>query len=64
MDIISGLTPSHDYTKVELIESGELTGNKIGLPRSAVGYYKLTRGMRIKSGADHAILDGAVVLQM
>ena len=55
---------AHEYVRVEEIESGELMGKKFGLPRSAVGYYKLKGGMHIKRKADYGILDGVVVLKM
>jgi hypothetical protein len=42
----------------------KLKDKGFGLPRSAVGYYKLTGEMHLKKRADFAILDGAVVLQM
>lgn len=46
------------------ITSGTLTGSNPGLPRSAIGFYKLNNGMRISSKADFGILDGVVVLSM
>jgi len=60
----AGQKPSHEFVRVERISSGELTGKNSGLPRSAVGYYKLTDGMHMRKNADFAILDGVVVLQM
>ncbi len=51
---------ANEFVAYEKIESGKLTGVKPGLPRSAIGYYKLTSGMHIKKGADFAILDGVV----
>ncbi|MHC4743082.1 MAG: hypothetical protein ACYS8Z_14290 [Planctomycetota bacterium] len=54
----------HEYVRMELITAGRLTGNRAGLPRSAKGYYKMTGGMHVKSTADCAILDGAVVMKM
>ncbi|MFH0998815.1 MAG: hypothetical protein V1844_25480 [Pseudomonadota bacterium] len=44
------------------ITSGTLAGSSPGLPQSAVGFYKMNNGMRIKSSADFGILDGAIVL--
>ena len=46
------------------IPSGELTGDKKGLPRSAVGYYKLGGELCLNKKAQFGILDGAVVLEM
>jgi C-terminal processing protease CtpA/Prc len=55
---------SNEFILVSRIRRGKLTGDWVGLPRSAAGYYKFTEGMHIKRGADFAILDGAVVLKL
>ncbi|MHC4736342.1 MAG: hypothetical protein ACYTDW_18080, partial [Planctomycetota bacterium] len=55
---------SNEFILVSRIRSGRLTGEWVGLPRRATGYYKFTGGMHIKRGADFAILDGAVVLKL
>jgi carboxyl-terminal processing protease len=55
---------SNEFILVSRILSGKLTGDWVGLPRSAAGCYKFTEGMHIKRGADFAILDGAVVLKL
>ncbi|MFH1614738.1 MAG: S41 family peptidase [Planctomycetota bacterium] len=55
---------SNEYAIVKRIEGGRLTGEWIGLPRNAVGYYNLGGGMHIKRGADTAIIDGAITLKL
>ncbi|MHC4487848.1 MAG: S41 family peptidase [Planctomycetota bacterium] len=55
---------SNEFILVSRIRSGRLTGEWVGLPRRAAGYYKFTGGMHIKRGADFAVLDGAVVLKL
>jgi len=55
---------ANEFVLVEPITSGKLTGKQRGLPRSAAGYVKLTDGMHVRSSADAAILDGAVVLEL
>jgi hypothetical protein len=52
----------NQFIKMEPISSGSLEG--VGTARSAVGFFKMAGDMRIKKGADCAILDGAIVLQM
>jgi hypothetical protein len=44
------------------ITGGTLTGSNSGLPRSAVGFYKMNNGMKISSKGDFGILDGVIVL--
>ena len=46
------------------ISSGRLVGAFAGLPVGAKGFYRLTGGLRIRPGAEAAILDCAVVMQM
>jgi C-terminal processing protease CtpA/Prc len=60
----AGMKFSNEFILASEIHSGTLTGDWVGLPRSAAGYYKFTEGMHIKQGADFAILDGAVVLKL
>lgn len=55
---------SNEYATVSKIRNGTLTGEWLGLPRSAVGYYKLGGGMHIKKQADVAIIDGAIALKL
>lgn len=50
------------YIKLRKIESGVLTGLFTNLPRSARNYYLMEGDMRLKRGADYAVLDGAVGL--
>ena len=54
---------SNDFARVSRISSGTLE-EKPGRTHSAVGYFKLGGGLRIKKSADCAILDGAAVLEM
>ncbi len=56
----AGLTFANEFVHVSAIKSGILTGSIAGLPRPASGYLLLGKGMHIKSGADVAIIDGAV----
>ena len=60
----SGMKSSHEFVQIENIISGTLAGKYSGLPRSAVGYYKMAHGLKISRRADFGILDGVVVLQM
>ena len=46
------------------MSSGTLTGNKTGLPIAAKEFYSLNNGMHLKSNAEHAIIDGAVILEL
>jgi C-terminal processing protease CtpA/Prc len=55
---------NNGYASAEIIGSGSLAGKWIGLPRSAVGYYKLGGGMHIKKETDTAIIDGAIGLKL
>lgn len=54
----------NEYILPVCINSGTLEGSYTGLPRSAVGFYKMTDGMNIGSTADFGILDAVVVLKM
>ncbi|HOX40096.1 MAG TPA: hypothetical protein PL033_19095 [Candidatus Brocadiia bacterium] len=54
---------ANEFALPVLIESGRLTGKETGLPRDAAGYYKLSGGMHVKSGADCAVIDAAVILE-
>jgi hypothetical protein len=51
----------NEYVRISRIRDGTLVGNKSGLPAPAKGYFMLGRGMHTKSGADVAIVDGAVL---
>ncbi len=55
---------SNEYATVSKIRKGTLTGEWLGLPRSAVGYYRLGGGMHIKKQADVAIIDGVIALKL
>jgi hypothetical protein len=59
-----GLEFNNCHVRVELIQSGWLTGTKTGLPREAAGYYKLGGELKLNTRADCGILDGVVVLEM
>lgn len=60
----AGKTFSNEYVRVQRLSSGTLTGQKAGLPISAKEFHILNEGMHIKSNADYAIVDGAVVLEL
>jgi len=60
----TGITFSNEYAIASRIPGGTLVGEWTGLPRSAVGYYKLVGGMHIKKEADVAIIDGAITLKL
>jgi len=60
----AGKSFNNEYALVSKIRSGTLKGKWVGLPRSAVGYYKLMGGMHIKKEADVAIIDGAIGLKL
>ena len=60
----AGKAFSNEYVQVHRLSSGTLTGKKAGLPISATGFYSLDEGMHLKSGADLAIIDGAVILEL
>ncbi|MEM8723417.1 MAG: hypothetical protein AAGE84_29730 [Cyanobacteria bacterium P01_G01_bin.39] len=60
----AGKTFANEYVRVQRLSSGTLTGKKAGLPISARGFYTLNEGMHIKSSADYAIIDGAVVFEL
>ena len=55
---------ANEYAVAKKINSGRLTGEWIGLPRSAVGYCRLGGGMHIKKEVNTAIIDGAIVLKL
>jgi hypothetical protein len=55
---------SNEYINYVIIKSGMLVGKKAGLPVPAKGYISLGKGFYIKSGADFAILDGVVYLEI
>lgn len=60
----SGQHFSNNTVKYKPLNSGLLTGKEQGLPVTANGYYMLSEGLPIKSGADLAIVDGAVRLNI
>jgi hypothetical protein len=68
----SGTGVSHDYVRVELLDSGRLTIDPHSpyaeayaqLPIDATGYYRLDRGLSYNEQADVAILDGVIILRM
>lgn len=55
---------ANEYVLPVRINSGTLNGSYSGLPRSASGFHRLAGGMHVKSGADLAILDGVVVMEL
>jgi C-terminal processing protease CtpA/Prc len=55
---------SNEYASAVRINRGSLVGKETGLPRSAVGYYKLGGGMHIKKETDTAIIDGVIALKL
>jgi hypothetical protein len=56
----------HERVTVGLIRSGKLTGSKRGLPVTAMGAWELGGELKTNrsSGANTAVLDGAVLLQL
>lgn len=56
----------HERVDVVALEQGKLTGTKNGLPREAAGMLRLAGDLKInrRKGADVAILDAAVVLEL
>ena len=56
----AGQSFANEYVQTSMIRSGMLEGKLAGLPRLAKGYLRLGNGMHIKSGADVAIVDGAI----
>ncbi|MEO0924657.1 MAG: hypothetical protein AAFY63_02155 [Cyanobacteria bacterium J06643_13] len=60
----AGQTFSNEHVAVNKLSSGTLTGKKTGLPISAEGFFSLGKGMHLKSNADYAIIDGAVILEI
>ncbi|MCG8009723.1 MAG: peptidase C39 family protein [Candidatus Thiodiazotropha lotti] len=55
---------SNEFVEYQTINSGMLVGGKEGLPVEAEGYLVLGRGFHLKSGADFAIVDGAVYFRL
>jgi len=55
---------ANEIVYYSVLQSGELTGKKAGLPRPARGFISLERGMHIKSSADYAIVDGVILLEI
>ena len=60
----AGQDPAREYVRVNKMSSGTLTGNKAGLPIAAKEFYSLSGGMHLKSNAEYAIIDGAVILEL
>lgn len=58
----SGEAPSHDYVRVTPLGSGTVHGHGKVAAHPTRGYHRLGGGLRVKRGADAAILDGALVL--
>ena len=59
-----GTAFANEYILPVQISNGTLKGSYRGLPRSAVGFYKMTDGMHLRSNADFGILDDVIVLVM
>lgn len=55
---------SNEYVDYTILSSGTLVGNKWGMPFPAPGLISLTEGMHKKRGADFAIVDGVVYLEI
>ncbi len=60
----AGKTFSNEYVEYSILKSGTLVGKKWGLPFSAQGFVSLGKGMHKKKGADFAIVDGVVYLEI
>lgn len=60
----SGQNFTNNKVKYKKLNSGLLTGKEQGLPVMANGYYMLSEGLPIKSGANLAVIDGAVSLNI
>jgi hypothetical protein len=60
----SGAAMSHDFVKLERLSHGTFAGTSGRNDLKASGWYRLGGDLKIKKGADCAILDGAVVLKM
>lgn len=60
----AGKSFSNEFVEFRIIEDGRLVGNKVGLPVQAKGFLILEKGFHIKKGADYAILDGVVFLEL
>jgi len=56
--------PKDEIARLVPIASGRLVGGFAGLPVEAKGFYRLAGGLRIRRGAEVAILDCAVVMQL
>ncbi|MFP4477414.1 MAG: hypothetical protein ACLFOY_17760 [Desulfatibacillaceae bacterium] len=55
---------SHEYVRVEHMDSGRMIVDRDGDGMDAYGYHILSGDIPIRSRADCAILDGAIVLRM
>lgn len=68
----SGSGVSHDYVRIERLNSGRITVDPTAwfakaysqLPIDAAGYHKLGDGLAYNPKADVAILDGVIILRM
>lgn len=58
----TGMNFGNEFVRLERIRRGAISG--VGMTRSAEGYFIMGGGMHIKNGADYAILDGAIILEM
>ncbi|MET0069191.1 MAG: hypothetical protein ABW096_04075 [Candidatus Thiodiazotropha sp.] len=55
---------SNEYINISIIRNGTLVGDKWGMPFPAKGLISLEDGMHKKKGADFAIVDGVVYLEI
>jgi hypothetical protein len=60
----AGTKSSQEFVLMTILEDGKLTGTARNLPRRARGLYLMSGGLRLKRGAQFAILDGAVSLTL
>lgn len=60
----AGKSFANEFVSYTSLRSGTLVGEKSGLPFPAKGLIRLGRGMHKKKGADVAIVDGVVYLEL
>ena len=60
----AGKSFANEFVSFSILKNGTLVGKKSGLPFPAKGLISLDRGMHKKKGADFAIIDGVVYLEL
>ncbi len=60
----SGEATSHDYVRLERISHGNFSQVPDRINLQAKGWYKMTGDLKMKKGANCAILDGAVIMKL